>query len=72
MEVIELWTNDSLKNAFDPSDLRIFYSGFPSEIFPKIRKFTADMMTAFARTYIYEQMFSFFNFMKQVLFQVNR
>jgi hypothetical protein len=52
MEVTELQTNDSLKNVIEPSDLRIFYCGLPSEIFPKIRKFTAVMMTVFASIYI--------------------
>jgi hypothetical protein len=29
MEVIELQVNDLLKNVFEPSDLRILYSGGP-------------------------------------------
>jgi hypothetical protein len=33
MEVTELQTNDSFKNAFEPSDLWIFYSGLPYEVF---------------------------------------
>jgi hypothetical protein len=61
MEVIELQTNDSLKNAFKPSDLRIFYSGLPSEIFPKIRQFVAaSTMTVLASTHICKQTFFFF------------
>jgi hypothetical protein len=41
MEVTELQTDNSLKNVFDPSDLRIFYSVLPSDVFPKIREFVA-------------------------------
>jgi hypothetical protein len=54
MEIIELQANDSLKNAFEPSDLRILYSGVTSEVFPKIRKFSAGMRTVFASTYMCE------------------
>jgi hypothetical protein len=45
MEVTELETNDSLKNAFEPPDLRIIYYGPPYKVFLKIRKFTRFMMT---------------------------
>jgi hypothetical protein len=39
MDVIELQTNDSLKkSACEISDLRMFYSGILSEIFPKNQK----------------------------------
>jgi hypothetical protein len=34
-EVAELQTNDSFKYAFEPSGLRTFYCGLPSEIFQK-------------------------------------
>jgi hypothetical protein len=37
-----------LKKVFGPSNLRIFYSGFTSEFFPKIRKFEACIMAVFA------------------------
>jgi hypothetical protein len=52
MDVTELHNNDSLKNVFKPSDLRIFYSGPPSEVFIKTNKFAAAMMMWFVSTYI--------------------
>jgi hypothetical protein len=47
IEVTKLQANDSLKNAFLPSDLRIFYSGLPSEVFPKIRNVSARWNTTY-------------------------
>jgi hypothetical protein len=48
MEMIELQTNDSLKNVFEPSDLRTLYSGLLSEVLSRTGKFTVAMMTVFA------------------------
>jgi hypothetical protein len=62
MEVTELQTNNSLKNAFEPTDPRRFYSGLPSAVFPKIRKLAAGMMTLCK--HICEQTFFFSNFRK--------
>jgi hypothetical protein len=50
----------------------VFYCALPSEIFPKIRKYAAGMMSVFASTYICEQMLSFLLLIEQVLFQVNK
>jgi hypothetical protein len=49
-------------HAFQPSDLRIFYSGLPSEDLKKKKgKFVAaGMIALFAITYICEQTFSLF------------
>jgi hypothetical protein len=55
MEVSELQTNDSLTNAFEQSDLKVFYSQLPSEFFTKIRKLATGIMTMFASTYVCEQ-----------------
>jgi hypothetical protein len=67
MEVTKLQTTDSLRNAFEPSDLRILYSGLPSEVFPKIRKFKLGMMTVLPR-----KLSLLLNFRKNVLFQLNK
>jgi hypothetical protein len=59
MEVTELQTNDTLKNAFEPSDLGILKypdSFLKSEVFPKIWKLAAGMMTVL---YLRENILSF-------------
>jgi hypothetical protein len=60
MEVTELQTNNSLKNAFESLDLRIFYYGHTSEVFANIRKLTASLVTVFATTFLQANVLFFF------------
>jgi hypothetical protein len=64
MEVIELRSNDSLKDAFSEGNLLQFYAGLPILNFPAIKTFAKKMITAFDSTYIREQAFSVMNYGK--------
>lgn len=60
-----------MKNSLQQAELVIFYSGLPSEVFPKIKKYVVGMLTVFARTDVCEERFSLLN-LKKRFFYVNR
>jgi Spin-doc zinc-finger/Domain of unknown function (DUF4371) len=64
LEVIDLQTNDVLKDAFKVVELKEFYAGLSASLFPALKKFSAGMITIFASTYICEQTFSRMNYIK--------
>jgi hypothetical protein len=61
MEVTELQSNDSLKDAFSEGNLLKFYAGLPILNCPTIQTFEKKIM-AFASTCICEQAFSVMNY----------
>lgn len=58
MELAELQTCDSLKDAFKTSSLPNFYASLPSETYPILRNHALKMATIFGSTYVCEQTFS--------------
>lgn len=65
MEVTELQNNVLLKNYFwGASSLSQFYNDLPILKFKEIRQFAIKMITAFASTYICEQIFSIMKYRK--------
>jgi hypothetical protein len=65
MEVNELQSNDSLKDAFSKGNLLQFYARLPILNFPTIKTFAKKkMIMAFGSNYIYEQAFSVMNYQK--------
>jgi hypothetical protein len=69
MEVIELQSNDSLKDAFSEGNLLQFYARLPILNYPpnktlQKKKKKKKKITAFGSTYICEQVFSVINYQK--------
>ncbi|XP_042306980.1 general transcription factor II-I repeat domain-containing protein 2A-like [Sceloporus undulatus] len=58
MELCDLHSCDSLKDAFKSSSLLNFYASLPSEKYPNIRNHARKMATIFGSTYVCEQTFS--------------
>jgi hypothetical protein len=50
MKVVELQSNDSLKDAFSAGNLLQFYARLPILNFPTIKNFAKKMITAFGST----------------------
>ena len=65
MGLADLWSCDSLKEAFKSSSLPSFYASHPSEThiptYPHIRNHTLKMPTIFGSTYMFEQTLSWIN-----------
>uniref|UniRef100_A0A8C4UKQ9 SPIN-DOC-like zinc-finger domain-containing protein n=1 Tax=Falco tinnunculus TaxID=100819 RepID=A0A8C4UKQ9_FALTI len=58
MELAELQTCDSLKDAFKSSSLTNFYASLPSETYHNLRNHALKIATIFGSTYVCEQTFS--------------
>jgi hypothetical protein len=58
MEVIDLQSNDILKDKFKEGNLIEFYKFLPSDQFLQLRKFAREFISAFGTTYICEKTFS--------------
>jgi hypothetical protein len=64
MNVIDLQSNDTLKNSFyEINDLVKFYGSFPSN-FNELKRFAQQLITIFGSTYLCEQTFSILNYRK--------
>ena len=58
MELTELQSCDSLKDAFKSCSLPSFCASHPSETYPHLRNHAFKMATIFGSTYVCEQTFS--------------
>jgi hypothetical protein len=58
LEVIDMQTNDELKEAFHSSTREQFYKCLSDSKFPNIKWLATKMSTVFGSTYICEQTFS--------------
>lgn len=64
MNVIDLQSNDTLKNSFfEIKDLVKFYVSLPSN-FDELKRFALQLITIFGSTYLCEQTFSILNYRK--------
>ncbi|CAH1173813.1 unnamed protein product [Phaedon cochleariae] len=64
MNVIDLQSNDTLKNSFhEMKDLVKFYGSLPSD-FDELKRFALQLITFFGSTYLCEQTFSILNYRK--------
>jgi hypothetical protein len=64
MNVIDLQSNDTLKNSFyEINDLVKFYGSLPSN-FDELKRFAQQLITIFGSTYLCEQTFSILNYRK--------
>ncbi|CAG9782425.1 unnamed protein product [Diatraea saccharalis] len=62
MNMIDLQSNDSLKNSFrEINDLIKFYGSLPSD-FDELKRFAQQIITIFGSTYLCEQTFSIVNY----------
>ena len=58
MEVIDLQSNDILKDKYKEGNLTEFYKCLPSDQFVYLRKFACEFISVFGTTYLCEKTFS--------------
>jgi hypothetical protein len=58
IELIDMQTNDELKEAFHPNIREQFYKCLSDSKFPNIKRLATKMLTVFRSTYIVQQTFS--------------
>ena len=58
MEIIDLRSNDILKDKFKEGNLIEFYKCLPSEQYSYLKKFAREFISAFGTTYLCEKTFS--------------